>query len=142
MNQERNDQDLHADPRLTAALRGLGDEPPVEEVDWEALRGSIRSRAELPLARRRRRARWVPASWSRSLVPLTAAASLAFGVWLGGGIDLPGELPVAAVQSLPASEQILAEELLQAEMSEIEFQLFVSGRAEPEQLLLIAIGDF
>jgi hypothetical protein len=84
----------------------------------------------------------VPASWSRSLVPLTAAASLAFGVWLGGGIDLPGELPVAAVQSLPASEQILAEELLQAEMSEIEFQLFVSGRAEPEQLLLIAIGDF
>ena len=53
MRPDETPHDMAPDPQLAAALRSLGDEPPLESVDWERLRGSIRSRAEMPLARLR-----------------------------------------------------------------------------------------
>jgi hypothetical protein len=41
------------DPRLAAALRRAEGEPPYDQVDWEAMRGSVNARAELALARLR-----------------------------------------------------------------------------------------
>src|SRR4051812_16882473 len=62
------------DPQLAAALRDAYGEPP--EADWNALRGRISARAELPLARMRHAQprRWRPL---RALVPLAAAAGIA-----------------------------------------------------------------
>lgn len=127
-----------SDPELRAALSSLEGEPPLEAVDWSALQRSIGARAELPLARRRRGAQPLlrpPAARARQgwrpLLPLAVAASIALVVWTGGG----GETPEAAVG------QLSPEEVFEADLSEQEFRLLVSGGADPEELLLIALGE-
>ena len=63
------------DPALQAALRDAYGDPP--EADWEALRGAVMAKAELPLARLRQARRSSP--WAvrfRALVPLAAAAGV------------------------------------------------------------------
>jgi predicted exporter len=118
------------DPRLVSALRSVEAEPPVDEVDWDALRAGLNARAELPLARLRARASaggsGAPAAVRRPvrggarvvrwLVPLAAAAGL-------GGLllALPGDplhpgggrtagVPVATTgQAAPEVQAILDE---------------------------------
>ena len=132
MRQERESQHPSPDPELGAALRSLEGEPPLESVDWESLRRSIGRRAELPLAQRRRpQARPRPRAW-RPMIPLAVAASIALAVWMGGG---PG------ASEAPTEEQIAAEEVFHPDLSEQEFRLLVSERADPEALLLIALDE-
>ncbi len=129
------------DPRLASALRSLGEEPPLESVDWEALRVSVAARAELPLSRLRKRAGAEPfpargraaARVPRPLAPLAAAAGIALAVWLGtGGDGAPDAL---------APGRVSAEEVFQSNLSEQEFRLLVTGGADPEALLLLALEE-
>lgn len=137
MRPDETPHDPTPDPRLAAALRSL-DEPPLESVEWERLRGAIRSRAEMPLARLRGRAAGgrAPAPRAgrvlRPLLPLAAAASIALTVWVAAGGDPrePGPAP-----------RLPEEEVFRPELTEQEFRLLVSGDADPEALLLIALDE-
>ena len=132
MNRDMESRPLAPDPELGAALRSLEGEPPLESVDWEKLRRSISTRAELPLAQRRRGpAKRGPLGWRR-MIPLAAAASIALAVWMGGSGD-PSQTR--------GEERLSAEEVFHPDVSEQEFRLLVSGRSDPEELLLIALDE-
>ena len=117
------------DPALQAALRDTYGDPP--EADWDALRGAVMARAELPLARlrRTRRSPW-PARF-RALVPLAAAAGVV-GTAFALGIHQPEPRVTAADRA--QVEQILNESL--PDVSEL-----VAGPAGSDQLLSAAIGS-
>lgn len=137
MSNEETSREVAPDPELRAALRLVESEPPLEEVDWDALGSSIRARAELPLARRRAeaegaRARSGAARAWRPLIPLAAAASIALAVWLGGGEDSPESAPV---------EPVSAEEAFRPDLTEQEFRLLVTGRSDPEGMLRLALDE-
>lgn len=133
-----HDQERMVDPAFRAALRHAAGEPPLEEVDWDALRSSIGARAALPLARRRAGAQRSGTRWARALIPLAAAASVALAVWLGGAGT--GE-PDAGSHTAAAPAAQTPEEVLRLDVSEQEFRQLVSGRADPEALLMLAVGD-
>ena len=132
-NDEMNDLEIRPDPLLAAALRSAEGEPPLDAVDWDALRTTVRERAELPLARRRRPAR--TPRWLAPLVPLAAAASVAMALWVGG-LTSDRAAPAAA---RAASGGVTTEEVLRADVSEQEFRLLVSGRSNPDVLLALAV---
>lgn len=133
--------DPQPDPQIAEALRALHREPPLEEVDWEALRGCIRDRAALPLARRRRQAT-TPPRWVRPLLPLAVAASVALALWVGTelGAVRPDAVAVGDSASAPVVQPSV-EAAFGADLSEQEFRLLVTGRADPEELLLIALDE-
>lgn len=135
INEETND--IERDPELEAALRLIESEPPFDEVDWSALRSSITARAELPLARRRTRSARL-ARWTRPLVPLAAAASIALALWITGPF---GELanPIASGAPDVVVPAVSPEDVFQADLSEQEFRNIVSGRANADALLLLAV---
>jgi negative regulator of sigma E activity len=141
MTYEENNE-IERDPELAAALRLVEPEPPFAEVDWEALRLSVVARAELPLARRRTRSARL-SRWTRPLVPLTAAASVALALWFTGQRGTQQTTTAAVAHSGPAAvaPSVTPEDVFQADVSEQEFQNMVSGRANPDALLLVAIGE-
>jgi len=117
------------DPALEAALRGAYGDPP--EADWDALRGAVLARAELPLAGLRRKQRSPWQARFRALVPLAAAAGVvATAVALG--VHEPQPRVTAADRA--QVELILNESL--PDVSEL-----VSGQAGSEQLLDAALGS-
>ena len=125
------------DPEIAAALRMIEAEPPLAEVDWEALRSTIVARAELPLAQPRTRSARL-ARWTRPLVPLAAAASIALAVWVNG-LGAP-ESPIA--DSTPEAATPVAgslEDVFEADVSEQELRHMVSGRANAGDYLMVAI---
>ena len=131
MHQEN---EIHRDPEIAAALRMVERDPPLDEIEWDALRSSIVARAELPLARRRTRSARL-SRWTRPLVPLAAAASIALAAWIGGAVGpVPSSAPVAEVA--PA---VTPEDVFQADVTEQEFRLLVSGRANTDALLELAL---
>jgi len=82
----------HNEDRLEAwlreRLRAGAPEPPVDEVDWPALRARIARRAEPALARLRRTARtatwWdYAARWARPALPAAVAAAAILALLLG-----------------------------------------------------------
>jgi hypothetical protein len=134
-----NPEHLMPDQELQSALRSIQPEPPIQEVDWETLRSSIVARAELPLARRRGRSTRL-AHWTRPLVPLAAAASIAVAVWFNGFVsEQTNGAPMAESPQLPPPF-ISAEDLFHADLTDQEFQFLVSGRGNSEALLLVAVG--
>ena len=139
MTQENNE--LFRDPEIAAALRMIESEPPASQVDWEALRSSIVARAELPLAQRRTRSARLH-RWARPLVPLAAAASIALAAWVNGAIG-PARLsnPIADSNAETVAPAVTPEDVFQADVSEQEFRLLVSGRANTDALLLMAAGE-
>lgn len=131
-------QPMERDPMIGAALRWAEGEVPMDEVDWSAMRSSIRGRAEMPLARRRR-ARTRPTRWLRPLIPLAAAASVAVLIWTGGvGRDGPTTIAPSVVGT---AYQISVQEALLADMTEQEFRRVVADRNDPDELLLIAVSQ-
>jgi hypothetical protein len=131
-------QERISDPVLAAAFAELrSDLPDADQL--ETLRRSINRRAELLLARKR--TRWygvVP----RPLIPIAMAASIAFALWVGPGLvselGIPGE-PAAFVAQ--TEEEAILLEALGSDLTEQEFRLLVTGRANPEALLAFAIGS-
>jgi hypothetical protein len=134
VNEHEMDQDPRRDPLLAAALRAAHAEPPASDVDWDALRSSIRARAELPLARRRREAAARPRfRWARPLVPAAVAAGIALALIGRPGADGAGNGELL--------DLLAVEQLLNADVSEREFRLLVAGYDEAEELLRIAVGE-
>ena len=123
------DHDAGRDPVLTAALRDAYGDPP--EADWDALRGAVMARAELPLARMRRTPRSPWQTRFRALIPLAAAAGVV-GTAFALGVHQPEPRVTAADRA--QVEQILDESL--PDVSEL-----VAGPAGSEQLLNAAIGS-
>jgi len=123
------DNDAGRDPALTAALRDAYGDPP--EADWDALRGAVTARAELPLARMRRPRRSPWQTRFRALVPLAAAAGVV-GTAFALGVREPEPRVTAADRA--QVEQILNESL--PDVSEL-----VASQAGSEQLLNAAIGS-
>lgn len=138
MNQQ--EEMIQPDPTLGATLRWMDGEPPVHEVDWDRLRATVRARAELPLARRRSSLSRVR-GWARPLVPLAAAAGVALAMWTGDRIGQKEAGAPMAEGVIAAPPVITAEEAFQADLSDQEFQQVVSGRHNPDALLLLAIQD-
>lgn len=139
MKDEMNQQDIRRDPLVGAALRWADGEVPLDEVDWAAMRTTIRNRASLPLARRR--ARSVRPKWLTPLIPLAAAAGIAMVIWTGiPGSDAPG-VNGTAVAASGAAYQLSMQEALLADMSEQEFRMFVAERSDPDALLMIAASE-
>jgi hypothetical protein len=122
-------EDVERDPALQAALRGAYGDPP--EADWNALRGAVMARAELPLARMRRTRRSPWQARFRALVPLAAAAGVV-GTAFALGVQQPEPRVTAADRA--QVEQILNESL--PDVSDL-----VAGQAGSEQLLNAAIGS-
>ncbi|HUE97574.1 MAG TPA: hypothetical protein VMN39_13015 [Longimicrobiaceae bacterium] len=132
------DSQERIDPRLAAAYDELRQEDS-PDVDWERLRRSIRDRA-VPALRRRKARKLLMVS--RPALPLALAASIAFALWLGPRVllDLPSIEPSADVTAELDDDALLIEALV-ADLSEQEFRLIVTGRANPEALLAVAAGD-
>ena len=91
-------QDRISDPLLASAMADLRDGLP-HDVDWDRLRSSINSQAELNLARRRGSRRFF---FAGRIAPLVAAASVAFALWLGPGI-------IANLTGTAAGPEVVAE---------------------------------
>ena len=134
----QEEKEILRDPEIAAALRLIDSEPPLQEVDWDALRSSIVARAEMPLARRRTRSARL-ARWTRPLVPLAAAASIALAVWVNG-LRAP-EAPIAEGTGDAVTPATSVEDVFQADVSEQEFRHLVSGRANASDYLLVAIDE-
>jgi len=118
------------DPELAALLRSATPQPPMDDVDWEHLRGVANSRAELPLARLR-----TPASRPRirAWLPLGAAAGIAASlVFALRPAPVPGPLPVEERRIVDA---IVAESL----PSNVDQML--SGAAAEGMLLTAVVGS-
>ncbi|MBW3629095.1 MAG: hypothetical protein KY464_07325 [Gemmatimonadetes bacterium] len=135
------ENELRRDPEIAAALRMIEIDPPVADVDWDALRSSIVARAELPLAQRRKRSAQL-SRWTRPLIPLAAAASIALAAWVNGEIGpAPRSGSVVADNADLVAPGITPEDVFQADVSEQEFRLIVSGRANTDALLQLAVQD-
>jgi hypothetical protein len=117
------------DPELELALRGAYGAPP--EADWDALRGAVMARAELPLARLRRTRRTPLQARFRALVPLAAAAGVVATAFALGVHQPPPRVTAADRAQV---EQILDESL--PDVSEL-----VAGQTGSDQLLNAAIGS-
>jgi hypothetical protein len=134
---QNGSEDRNMDPFLAAALQKLRDEPP-PAVDWDRLRSSINDSARLPLARRRTRAAVLN---PRRLVPLAAAAALAFAFWASPPLlerVLGPATPMEQATLILDDEEILVR-ALGDDISDDEFHLLVTGRAHPEALLSFAV---
>jgi hypothetical protein len=106
-------------------------------VDWEELRGAIRARAELPVARlrvRRQRARWM-----RPLIPLAVAAGIGGAALLGGRLSDGGAPP--AIRTAAVAPTVSPEEVLTSNLPDEEFRLLVTSRSDPDGLLRMAIDE-
>ena len=137
----QEEKEILRDPEIAAALRMIESEPPLQEVDWDALRSSIVARAEMPLARRRTRSARL-ARWTRPLVPLAAAASIALAVWVNGlGRSEPGTAAIAESGTEFVGPSATPEDVFQADLTEQEFRHVVSGRANADSYLLVAIDE-
>lgn len=136
MRNEMKHDELRPDPLIGAALRWAEGEVPLDDVDWSAMRTTIRSRAAMPLARRRSARRGV-SRWIRPLIPIAAAASVAMVVWTGG-IGRGGPTGPAVQQTAAAASQITIQEALLTDLSEQEFRVLVSARTDADELLMIA----
>lgn len=138
MRQEEKDPQIYPDPLVGEGLRLLQGEPPLDQVDWVGLRSAIGERAALPLARRRsRQERRHP--WRVSLIPLAVAASIGLAVWVGTEVRDPSGATVAEGVAGEPRQTVTAEEVFGADVSEQEFRLLVSGRADPDGLLALAV---
>ena len=125
------------DPIVSELLADLNREIP--EPDWVRLRTTIVGRGRPVLARKARLARH---PWLAKATPMAAAAGIALVLWivpqLGGEGVLAGAGPEAAGDLVDESQVI---EALGDDISEAEFRLLASGRANPEAMLAVAVSD-
>ncbi len=126
-----SNEEITRDPALAALLREAAPGPPMDDVDWDRLRGAVSARAELPLARLRRGA---PPRWTRRWLPLGAAAGIAAAAF---GVALR---PAASPAPLPVEERRLVEAIV-AESLPANIDQMISGDAAEGALLEAATGS-
>ncbi|HEX8359707.1 MAG TPA: hypothetical protein VF613_06365 [Longimicrobium sp.] len=124
-------EEITRDPALAALLREAAPEPPLDDVDWERLRGAVSARAELPLARLRRDA---APRWTRRWLPLGAAASIAAAAFAVALRTSPDPAP------LPVEERRLVEAIV-AESLPANVDQMISGDAAEGALMEAAVGS-
>ncbi|HYJ78245.1 MAG TPA: hypothetical protein VEW03_01480 [Longimicrobiaceae bacterium] len=124
-------RDPARDGELGLALRDVLGEVP-GDMDWEGLRGSITTQAELPLARLRRGRRSGGGWRVRSLVPLAAAAGIAAAAL--ALTVLPEDPPPLSAEDLQMVEQVVDASLSEADP-------LLTGEAAREALLEGAVGS-
>lgn len=128
------------DPQLAALLRAAEPEPPLEAVDWAAMRARLSQRAELPLAARRAEARTRTAvRRPRWLVPLAAAASVAVAVLAGRAAMAPAPADPGAVAVDSSRAHPAVDVLVDGAVAE-QVDDLISGQADADALLLAAVG--
>jgi hypothetical protein len=130
--------DRITDPLLAAAMRELREETP-PSVEWDRLRTSINASATLPLRRRRWRRN---ALSPRGLIPLAAAAGLAFALWASPSLVDRALHPggFGEMIALEFDDEEILVRALDHDLSDDEFHLLVTGRSNPEVLLSFAVG--
>lgn len=142
MINEEMDREPSRDPRLAEALRRAEPDLAEDAVDWASMRASITARSEVPLARLRVEARSArrPRRGLRrpalALAPLAAAAGVAALFWIASP-----ESPRDGSPRQDAAGLTTLEEAFGHDLSEQEFRTIVSGRSDPEALLLVAAGE-
>lgn len=122
--------DPQRDAFLGRSLRGLDGDLP--EPDWNRLRSSIRSEAELPLARLRRGERR-PARPARLLAAAAVLVALA-----GGALAVREDEPAPQVTAAVTREPVV-EEIVDASLPD-QVATLISGEAAEEALLSAAMG--
>jgi hypothetical protein len=133
-------RDRIADPVLADAFEGLRAERP-DCPDWERLRRSINERAALPLGRRRRGRTAGLRRASRALVPLAVAAGVAYALWMGPSVIDEVLTPEPGLELASDFDDDMLVHALGGDLTEQEFRLLVTGRANPELLLAFAISE-
>lgn len=137
-------QEDRLDARLRSELRSARPEPPLEEVDWAALRERIAQRAEPALARLRRgaaarRATWwdYAARWAGPALPAALVAAAALTLLLGRLVSVPG---ATGTQGEAAATRLTLESALGAAPSDTETTMLYAS-ADRDALLRAAVGD-
>lgn len=141
-----NDENEGHDARLRALLRGAYPEPPLDEVDWTALRRRIASDAAPRLARmvRTGRARNVwweyAARWAAPALPAALAAAAALVLVLGrlvGTVATPVSTGVAS-ESTGTTARVALEAALGASGRDTESRVMFAS-ADEDTLLRMAV---
>lgn len=129
------------DPRNAVVREILAEiDRDIPEPDWVRLRTSIVRRGRPVLARK---ARLAQHPWLAKATPLATAAGIALVLWFVPQVGPDGVF--AAGADSVRDEQLLDEtqviEALEEDISEAEFRLLVSGRANPEAMLAVAVSE-
>lgn len=139
MSEPPNEREVRPDPQLRWLLERSEPLPPPTAADLASLQARIREAAALELAARRRRARG--AGWWRAALPLAAAASLAGIAYFGVQQSAGGGDGATALSAAAPAGAVSAEEALRADLRDGEFVRLVSGDANAEAWLLLAVDD-
>ena len=102
---------------------------------WDRFRAKIMKRAAFELAKRRRLARGSVAAilsgWSRSLIPVAAAAAVIAAFLVGSEVR----------QAADPAPPLLLEDVLANEVGDGEFQAVMSGRAPTGPVAFMALVE-
>jgi hypothetical protein len=122
---------LDRDQTLADALADAAD-PFDAGVDWSTLRNTIARGAAPELARRRGRDK------SRFTIPASLAAGIALFILVAGAPF--SSRPVPAGTTAAVARQPI-DELLDANVSDVQFRAMVSGASDADELLAIAAQE-
>ncbi len=127
---------------LRERLRTALPEPPVDEVDWAALRQRIARRAEPQLARLRRSARaaawWdYAARWAKPALPAAIAAAAALALLLGRMQTTSQGQATTTVATIATSQRLTVENAIGAAPRDEETSALAS--ADGDELLRAAV---
>jgi len=128
---------------LREQLRSALPEPPLDEVDWPALRQRIAWRAEPQLARLRRSARasawWdYAARWSKAALPAAVAAAAVLALLLGRMQSAPqAQSPVESV-TINTTQRLTVESAIGASPQDEETSVLFAS-ADRDELLRQAV---
>ncbi len=131
-----NYEPVERDAALERALRQAVANPAQDRVNWAALSDAVTRRAAPELARRRLRHRLI-----RVAIPAALAASLALFVLASRPPD-PTNVgrPSHELAASPVGE-VTVDELLDADVSDVQFRALLFGATEADELLLIAAEE-
>ena len=127
---------------LREQLRAALPEPPVDEVDWAALRQRIARRAEPQLARLRRSARasawWdYAARWAKPALPAAVAAAAVLALLLGRMQTVP-QAQSPAVATATQTQRLTVESAIGASPQDEETSVLFAS-ADRDELLRAAV---
>lgn len=129
---------------LRERLRTALPDPPLDEVDWAALRQRIASRAEPQLARLRRSARtaswWdYAARWAMPALPAAVAAAAVLALVLGRMQATPQTAVSATVATIAAAPRLTVENAIGASPRDEETSALYAPSTDGDELLRAAV---
>lgn len=130
-DRDRNGELAEGPRRLLAVMDPEHDRPGY----WDRLHATVLERAALELARRRRRAREsvgaVLSGWSRSLIPVAAAAAAIAAFLVGSEVR----------QAVDSAPPLLLEDILASEVEDGAFRAVMSGREPANPVAFMALVE-